>query len=159
SYRSGGSSEAVLRQARWALSASLTAANRAERTLKIWKVPDEEIQAIKEEVRRIIGRKGVRDAVKEKQISRFEIRAPGDGTILERNVSRSEMIRDGTMILFQIALLDKLKVVVEVPEADLPLLEALKPEQRRWTIRPGAGPAVEGRIDGIGVVVDPKKHT
>ena len=157
-HRTGGTSEAALRQARRNLSASVNAAHRAERTLKLWMVPGEEIQAVKEEARRIRARKGARDTGKDSQHGRVEVRAPGDGTIVERNVSRGEMIVDGTMTLFQIARFDKLKVLVPVPEEDLPVLEAVKPEQRRWTIRPGAATAVEGRLV-IGAVIDPIRHT
>ncbi len=63
--------------------------------------------------------------------------------------------RDGTFFG-----LDRLQVLAQVSEEDLPRLNALKPEQRRWNIRPKAGaPAVQGWIEEIGDWIDPNQHT
>jgi cobalt-zinc-cadmium efflux system membrane fusion protein len=145
--------------ARRNVEADLNAVNRALNTLKTWGIPQEDIDAVSREAEEIGKRDGKREARKDKNGGRVEIRATEDGTLIERSVSRGEVIVDGTMTLFQIAQLDKLKVLVQVPEEDLPLLEALKPEQRRWTIHTGAASAVEGPIESIGFLIDPNQHT
>ena len=47
-----------------------------------------------------------------------------------------------------------------MPESDLPLLDALKPEQRRWEIRTGPdAPALSGEFSVIGHITDPNQRT
>jgi multidrug efflux pump subunit AcrA (membrane-fusion protein) len=79
---------------------------------------------------------------------------------VERNVAVGD-ITDPNTALFVIADLRRLAVVAYAPEADLPALRA-PPAAGRWLIRPRAepdSPAVPGRIEGLGVAVDPQTHT
>jgi cobalt-zinc-cadmium efflux system membrane fusion protein len=134
---------------------------RALNTLRSWNIPDAEIKAVLTEAEQVHKARAKRDPEKEKQWGRTELRAPMDGTILERNVALGEFVADGNVSLFRIGKLDRLLVMVQIAEGDLPILEALPPEQRRWTIRPGASdrPTAEVRIERLGYVVDPKTGT
>src|SRR5262249_23921982 len=89
--RTGSTSEAALRQAERNVSASLNAANRAERALRTWKVPDDEIKAVKDEAKKIIDRKASRNSTREKNWARVEVRSPIDGLIVEKNVVRGNI--------------------------------------------------------------------
>jgi membrane fusion protein, heavy metal efflux system len=101
-------------------------------------------------------------ADRRKRWSRIEMTAPQDGTILERSLSRNEVVTDKTANIFQIARLDRLVVLAQVREEDLPALKALKPEQRCWEVRAGTNhdaPVFQGRFDEPGDVIDPNMRT
>jgi cobalt-zinc-cadmium efflux system membrane fusion protein len=138
--------------------------NAVARNLNIlaaWNLPEADIKAVEAEADRISKGKGKRDPEKEKQWARVELRAPIDGTLVERNLALHENVVDTSVNLFQIGNVDRLRVVVQVPEGDLPILEALPPERRRWTIQTaGSDPVtVQGRIEQIGVLIDPNLGT
>jgi cobalt-zinc-cadmium efflux system membrane fusion protein len=148
--------------ARRNVQADRSAVNRAQNSLKILGLPQEDIDAVAKEAEEAAKRKGKRAPAVEKLWARVELRAHADGTILERNLSPNEIVVDITVNLFQIARLDRLVVVAHASEDDLPGLEALKPEQRWWAIRTKAdsdAPAVPGRIDEVGYLIDPNQHT
>jgi cobalt-zinc-cadmium efflux system membrane fusion protein len=132
---------------------------RALNTLKTWNIPDADIQAVYDEAEQISKRKGQRDASKQDQWARVELKAPDDGTIVERNVALHEMVVDNTVNLFQIARVDRLVALANAPEDDLPALEALTTAQRRWTVRTVGSPPIQGPIDDIGYLIDPNQHT
>jgi cobalt-zinc-cadmium efflux system membrane fusion protein len=132
---------------------------RALNTLKTWNIPADDIKAVYDEAEQISKRKGKRDAGKESLWARVELRAPDEGVVIERNVALHEMVVDNTTNLFQIAKVDRLAVLANVPEDDLPALEALTPGQRRWTVRTVGAPPVLGYIDDIGYLIDPNQHT
>src|SRR5262249_26413841 len=81
--------------------------------------------------------------------------------ILEMTVGLHSFV-DTSTDLFKVAKLDKLVVYANAYEEDLPPLQALKPEHRRWQIRlqnePHAKP-LPGTIDVIGYTIDPTQHT
>jgi cobalt-zinc-cadmium efflux system membrane fusion protein len=133
--------------------------NRAVNTLKTWGIPEEDIQAVRNEAEEVKKRQGKHDKEKEAQWARVEIRAPDDGVIIERNVALHEIVVDNTTNLFQIAKVDKLTVFANVPEDDLPVLEALTSEQRRWTVKTVGSNPIPGYIDDIGYLIDPNQHT
>jgi cobalt-zinc-cadmium efflux system membrane fusion protein len=152
--------EAALRQARRKVKAGLTAVVRAERTLHVWGVSEAAIQAVRAEAERLARGQERRDADEVKQWARVEVRAPQDGTLLEKNLARGEMVEPSSA-LFQLADLSRLSVLAEVHEKDLPALRALPAQQRRWTIRLPSDPAaavIFGMIDSVGPMVDPKTH-
>jgi cobalt-zinc-cadmium efflux system membrane fusion protein len=90
---------------------------------------------------------------------RVELKAPDDGVIVERNLGLRENIVDNTTTLFQIARVDRLSVLANCPEDDLPELEKLTTAQRRWTITTVGSPPVAGLIDDISYIIDPNQHT
>ena len=78
------------------------------------------------------------------------------------NVHVDEMVVDNTVNLFQIADVNRLLVIANAPEDQLPVLEALHEGQRRWTVQTvGADPSagLPGTIDEIGYLIDPNQHT
>jgi cobalt-zinc-cadmium efflux system membrane fusion protein len=88
------------------------------------------------------------------------LRAPFDGVIVERNLHIDEMIVDNTVNLFQIADVNRLLLITNAPEDEIPTLEGL--ENRRWTVRTVGASATEGlhgTIDEIGYLIDPNQHT
>jgi cobalt-zinc-cadmium efflux system membrane fusion protein len=159
--REGAVSDAKLRQQERNVEADLTAVARAERTLRVWRLSESEIQTVKDEAQRIRARKGKRDPAIEKTWARVEVRAPLDGIVVEKNVSVGDII-DTTADLFKVANVDSLTVWANAYEENLPALLDLPPEMLRWTVRVNADPALEpleGRIDKIGYVTDPTQHT
>jgi cobalt-zinc-cadmium efflux system membrane fusion protein len=153
--------EVFLLNARRNVQTDINTINRAESTLRTWRVPKEEIDAVKEEAQRIAERKGKRDPKIEETWPRVEMRAPFDGVIVEKTVGLHSYV-DTATDLFKIAKLDKLAVYANAYEEDLPALQALKPEQRRWQIRLQSDPKAKplsSTIETIGYSIDPNQHT
>jgi cobalt-zinc-cadmium efflux system membrane fusion protein len=157
--RDGAVPEATLLSARRNVESSRNSMSRVETTLRILQVPEADIKAVKAYAEALGKAKGKRDPEKEKDWARVELRAPRDGVIVEKNVALGEILSDGTTTLFTLADLSKLQVLVNAPEDELASLQALKPDQRRWSIRPVNGQAVEGQIEEIGYLIDPNQHT
>lgn len=148
----------------------ISSVDRAVNTLRTWGISEEDIQAVRDEADKIKP-EDVRKRLKQHtkadfdRWARVEIKAPDDGIILERNVSLHESVVDNTVNLFQIAKLEpgglgpRLMVTANCPEDDLPLLDALPANQRRWTVTTvGSGP-ISGFIDDISLLIDPSQHT
>jgi cobalt-zinc-cadmium efflux system membrane fusion protein len=134
-WKNGNLPEDVLNQTRRDVVGDQSAADRAERTLRTWNIPENEIQATKDEAEQAYQRQGKRDKEKERLWARSELVAPRDGTIVERNVSIGEYVADNTINLFTIADVDVLLVQANAPEEQLPELLALQRERSRWTLR------------------------
>jgi membrane fusion protein, heavy metal efflux system len=160
------------------------AINRALNNLKVWSIPQDEIDALHEEAEKISADKnawfktpegrwvkgekqgtgGLVDVDKENENpwGRVTLRAPFDGIIVERNVTLHENVVDNTVNLFQIAQVKRLLIVAYAPEDELPTLNALTPEQRKWSVRT-VGPVpitgLQGPIEEIGYLIDPNQHT
>jgi cobalt-zinc-cadmium efflux system membrane fusion protein len=160
------------------------AINRALNNLKVWNIPQEEIDALHEEAKKISsdkdawfktpegrwvkgekqGKDGKVDPDKENENpwGRVTLRAPFDGVIVERNITVHEIVQDPTTNLFQIAQVNRLLVVASCPEDELPTLNALKPEERKWgvtTVGAKADTGLKGPIEEIGYLIDPNQHT
>jgi cobalt-zinc-cadmium efflux system membrane fusion protein len=160
------------------------AINRALNNLKVWNIPQEEIDALHDEAKKISADKdawlktpegrwvkgdkqakpGRADLDKESENpwGRVTLRAPFDGIIVERNVAIKENVVDNTVNLFQIAQVNRLQVIAYAPEDELPTLNALKNDDRMWTVRTvGANSVggIKGTIDEIGYLIDPNQHT
>src|SRR5208282_3009143 len=116
--------EVFLLNAKRNVQADINLVARAENTLKTWDISEEEIQAVRDEVKNITSEVDRRAKGKErlKQWARVELKAPVDGFIIEQNVSLHETVVDNTTNLFQIAKVDPLVVLASVPEDDLPAL-------------------------------------
>ncbi len=159
------------------------AISRALNTLLVWNIPQEEIDALHEEAKKIAADKNAwfktragRWVKREKQgvtghdpdkendnpWGKVTLRAPFDGVLVERNVTMHEIVQDPTTNLFRIAQVDRLQVIAYTPEDELPTLNALKPEQRVWTVQTVGAASVgglKGRIEDIGYLIDPNQHT
>jgi len=167
-----------------AVQGDRNAINRALNNLKLWDIPQEELDALHAEAKKISADKNAwfktpegRWVKGEKQAAaakadpfaehenpwgRVTLRAPFDGVVVERNVHVDEMVVDNTVNLFQIADVSRLLVKAACPEDALPTLEALQGDERRWTVRTvGAASAtgLPGTIDEIGYIIDPNQHT
>jgi cobalt-zinc-cadmium efflux system membrane fusion protein len=151
--------EVFILNARRNVQGDINTINRAVSTLKTWGIPEADIQAVRDEAEKVKKRQGKHDKEKDALWARVEMRAPDDGVIIERNVSLHEIIVDNTTNLFQIAKVDRLSVFANVPEDDLPALQALPSAQRRWTVRTVGSPPVPGFIDDISYLIDPNQHT
>ena len=103
------------------MEADLTAVARAERTLRVWRLTESEIQTVKDEAERIRARKGKRDPGIEKTWARVEVRAPLDGIVVEKNVAVGDII-DTTGDLFKVANVDSLTVWANAYEENLPAI-------------------------------------
>jgi cobalt-zinc-cadmium efflux system membrane fusion protein len=159
--KEGAISEARLRQQERNVESDLTAVARAERTLRVWRLPEIEIQGVEDEAQRIRQRKGRRDSEIEKRWARVEVLAPMDGVIVEKNVSVGDII-DTTSDLFKIANVDTLTVWANAYEESLPVLLDLPLQKRQWSVQLNADPAMpplRGRIEKVGYVSDPAQHT
>jgi cobalt-zinc-cadmium efflux system membrane fusion protein len=140
---------------------------RAENTLRAWNVPEEDIEAVRKEAEEINRQGGKRDRDPEhvreqlRRWARVELRAPDDGTIVERNVTLHETVVDNTINLFQIARVNRLLVIANAPEDELPKLQALSTEQRRWTVHTVGAPkeGIPGTIDDISYLIDVNQHS
>jgi len=161
----------------------------AERNLRASQFTEEEIQIVKDEAMKL---KKNANADYDKDLERtwaeYLVRAPFDGKIVEKNATLGDAI-DPTVDLYKMAKLDRLQVLVDVYEEDLPKIqqiaeEAEKAEKevtpaggsdspgvdsvilaagdriRNWTISYQAtGEGETGAFDKVGVVIDPMQHT
>ncbi|MGO9114810.1 MAG: efflux RND transporter periplasmic adaptor subunit [Thermoguttaceae bacterium] len=156
--------EVFLLSAKRNVQADINAVSRAENTLKTWAIPEEEIQAVRDDVKNYTSDKDRRAKEKDrlKQWARVELKAPDDGYIIEQNVALHETVVDNTTNLFQIAKVDPLVVLASVPEDDLPALQDLKNQTQNhmgWTVQTVGTKPIEGFVDDIGYLIDPNQHT
>ena len=136
--------------------------NRAVSMLQTWGIPEEDIQAVRDEAENVKKRGGKHDKAKDELWPRVEMRAPANGVIIERNLGLHEIVVDNTTNLFQIADVDKLFIAANVPEDDLPELEVLRElsgDLIRWTVKTVGSDPIPGYIDDIGYIIDPNQHT
>jgi cobalt-zinc-cadmium efflux system membrane fusion protein len=94
----------------------------------------------------------------QKITSRFEMRSPLAGTVVERNVTPGQSVNgDPSQILFTVADLDKLQVVADLYERDLDLVKVGQVATVTVEAYPGVSfPAV---LSAVGDVVDPNTRT
>jgi cobalt-zinc-cadmium efflux system membrane fusion protein len=168
-----------------AVQGDRNAINRALNNLEVWDIPQDEIDALHSEAKKISADKnawfktregrwvkgekgetaGKSDADKknENPWGRVTLRAPFDGVIVESNIGIGEMVVDNTVNLFQIADVSRLLVRASAPEDDLPILEDLVAHgNARWTIRTvgvASATGLPGSIHEIGFLIDPSQHT
>lgn len=164
--------------ARRNVEADLIQVAQAERTLRSYRLSEDEIAAIRREADKLIRKNaadiaargkanGKRpeqravDAEVERTWAEYVVRAPIDGIIAEKNFNIGDVV-DSTTTLFQIVDLRYLQVMANANEEDIAALRHLPPERMRWKIHlDGAGSKkpVEGEIDRISPIVDPTQHT
>lgn len=149
-----------LRQLQATVAADRNAVARAELTLRTWQLPKEDIDAVKAEAERV-QKGGERNLALETKWAQVSVRAPHDGTIVEKNVAVGNMV-ETTFDLYKVAYLRKLGVVVHAYEEDLRALERL-PRNFPWQVRVAADPRApvlqSDGIEQLGLVVDPNQHT
>ena len=147
-----------------AVQGDRTDVNRALNSLKAWDIPQEEIDELHAEAKKIHADKDswfrapegrwVRGEKDEKAVKppvggkvdidketrdnswgKVTLRAPFDGIIVEQNLHVGETVVDDTVNLFQIADVSRLLLIASCSEADLPSLDALRGKERPCTVR------------------------
>lgn len=159
----GAIPEHTLRDAQRKVESGRIAVERVVRTLETWRVTPEEIDALRAEAQRLasLSDRPRRDKDMVQQWARCEVRAPMDGTVLERNIAMGDLV-DTNLDLFKIADLTRLRVMAQAYEETLPSLDSLAGGQRQWTIRVEADPEAlprAGQFDQISRLIDPNQHT
>jgi cobalt-zinc-cadmium efflux system membrane fusion protein len=164
--------------ARRNVEADLIQVSLAERTLRSYRLTEDEITAVRREAEKLARRNAADIAARsqptkerpdhvavdpdvERTWAETAIRSPIDGIIVEKNVTIGDVV-DNTTDLFKIVDLSHLQVMVNAYEEDLTALRRLKPEQMRWKVHlegAGSDKPIEGEIDQIGRIVDPTQHT
>jgi cobalt-zinc-cadmium efflux system membrane fusion protein len=158
-YERGGTAEKPLRDAEATVQGDINAVAKAERTLRMWRLTDTEITAVREEAERLS--KNPKARADDPGWARVEVRAPIDGMILEKNVNFGDVV-DTTADLYKIADLNRMAVWVHIFEEDLARLQDPKlPKPLPWTINLPAVPGVSyrGHLEQIRPIIDPNQHT
>jgi len=142
---------------------------RAKNMLKVWNIAEDDIQEVIKEANSYDLAQRLREAAKEadwgeqqEKWARVVLKAPCSGVIVERNIAPGEIVVDNTLALFTLAQVDRLAVLVNIPEDELPTLQELPFGQRKWTIQTVGANSVKGlagTIDEIGYLIDPNMHT
>ena len=134
-----------------------------ERTLRTWRVTEDELASIRTEAKRLSKADELKEATmpedEVREWARVEIRAPISGMILEKNAVVGDIV-DTDSDLFKIGDLNRLAVWAHVYEEDLPVLESL-PHPIEWVVTLPSRPGEEfnGKLEKIGAVIDPTQHT
>ena len=156
-FEGGAGSGRSYRDADKEVQARLVEIASVERTLRTWRLTDEDIAAIRAEVEHVADPKYQSDD--RNGWARVEIRAPMSGVILEKNIVVGDIV-DTSTDLFKIGQLSQLAVWAHIYEEDLPLLKSC-PRPTEWTISPPSNPGATftGTLDKVSAVIDPVQHT
>jgi cobalt-zinc-cadmium efflux system membrane fusion protein len=167
-WRSGSIPEATYRAEQALVSLDRNTAATAEGNLVVSRVPEAEIQAVKDDAEKVFQRRGTRDPAKEKTWARVEVRSRIDGTIVEKNVIDGDTV-DTAFNLFVVADLSKLNVWANAYEEDLRALNKLAlpfPWKVRWASDGRSGSSGDaaallnsGFFEKITPAIDPNQHT
>lgn len=158
---SGAISERSLREAERKFEADQILVAKLERTLLSWRLNEDDLEVIRAEAERIHAGNQVPDKALEKSWAEVDVRAPFGGVILEKNITKGDLVSTD-LDLFKIADLSRLGVMAYVYEEDVALLESLPHDKRHWMIKLKAmpdAPGIRGDFEMIGKVVDPTQHT
>jgi cobalt-zinc-cadmium efflux system membrane fusion protein len=164
-YEEAAAPEKTVREAQRLVEQDETDVEKARRTLRSWLLSTQDIDEVAAEAERLhkepgAGRLERGQRVKmEDEWARVDIKAPRDGTIVEKNVVEGDIV-DINADLFKLADLSRLLVVANVYEEDLRYLEQV-PRPIAWTITINSMPnrePISGYIERFGEVIDPKEH-
>lgn len=159
-YRENAIAERNLREARRNVEAAEIAVARVERTLRAWRLSEEEISTIRAETEQGHKPQDAKDGPVERAWARVELKAPLEGIVLEKNLAVGDIV-DTATDLFKIADMRQLSVWTYVYEEDLPALLKL-PRPISWTIRLKSdleATPLAGHVEKIGDIIDPTQHT
>jgi cobalt-zinc-cadmium efflux system membrane fusion protein len=165
-YYEGAASKASYLEAQRAVRLDLSRRNSAERTLRIWKLDDKEIDAIKKEAETI--QEDKRDPKKEMNWARVEVRALNDGVIVEKNTHVGGWVDPSNYNtpMFRVADLSKLQVWLNPVEEYLPVLQEFlkKPlaTPLNWEIHLQADPRAKplnGALLRVNPSIEPTQRT
>ena len=146
--------------------------NTAERSLKMWRLPKEEIDKLKEEAQALSEQTKRRSTDEEVNWARVEIKAPKfsddpkrELVIIEKNATLGEVVdpsRDTP--LFRLADLSQLQIWVHPPEEYIPLIreQLERTGAVKWAVRfdidPPGTPPLELDIHQISPSLDPNQQ-
>lgn len=150
-----------VREAEREREADIIEVNRIERTLRSWRLTEDEIKTVRAEAEKIHRGDVKADLEVDKTWAEVSVRSPIDGVVLEKNVVAGDIV-DTSIDLYRIADLSVMGVMANVYEEDLPVLEAIPHDARHWTvvlISQPSSPAIPGTFELIGSVLDPNQHT
>ena len=134
---------------------------RVERTLRSWRVSENEIEQVKAEARSIIEHGELKELPANTRWAEVEIRAPMSGVILEKNFSLGDVV-DSDDDLFKIGDLSRLQVLVSVYEEDLAAVRGMKAAHRSWTLEAknrDQNTTVKAQFELVGNLIDPDQRT
>ncbi len=159
----GATADQTVRQAEYTRQSDWIARSRAENTLISWRLTDAELRDLEKQADQIAAGLNANTPQIRRDWSRVEVRSPISGAIVEMNTGKGDII-DTTLDIVKVAILKRLRVLCHVYEEDLPALEHLPPDERRWTIQIGADTnskllAGQFSFDQIGRIIDPNQHT
>ena len=156
-YKESSTAERNVREAERNVQADRVALERAERTLRAWKLSDADLAAIRAEADRLSDPTAPR--TDPNAWARVEVRSPRDGVVLEKNVGFGDLV-DTTMDLFKVGDLSRLTVWAHVFEEDLPQLQAAA-QPVHWTVAVASRPGTcfTGVLEHVGPVIDPNQQT
>jgi hypothetical protein len=178
-YERGAIPETTYRDAIAKVQKDVTAMARAKRILELSQLKPEEIKALEDEAETIkerfreLAKQAATDAKKVwdlEQVDRWarvEVRAPADGTIVEKNTNVGDIADPGKdPPLFRIADLRTMGVWINPPEEYLPVLQKLLQEHPEGEVRlemrlqsdPAAHP-IEGLLLRFAPGIDPLQRT
>jgi cobalt-zinc-cadmium efflux system membrane fusion protein len=153
----GAIPERTLRDTAQMVKSDRVAVERAEATLRAWRIPEADITALRVEAEHLAAPDAKRSDPT--RWARVEIKAPLAGTVLEKSVAMGQIV-DPTVDLFRIGDMSALTVWVHVFEEDLPLLRGLElPIPWEVTVPAMPGSSYTGRLEYIGAALDPNQHT
>jgi cobalt-zinc-cadmium efflux system membrane fusion protein len=177
-YSTGDFGYSQLKQDEQKVQIDKNAVLSAERTLRLWKMTTEEIQAIKQEADDIHNRGLERNAETEaRRWGRVEVRVPvfdpehmeRELTIVEKNTNLISMIDpvNTQTPLFRVADLSRLQIWAHPPEEYLPLVRKMLDNggdgPALWDVQfqsdPPGTPAQRLSFYGIAPSLDPAQHT
>lgn len=159
----GATADQTVRQAEYTRQSDWIARSRAENTLISWRLTDAELRDLEKQADQIAAGLNADTPQIRRDWSRVEVRSPISGIVVEMNTGVGDII-DTTLDVVKVANLKRLRVLCQVYEEDLPALEQLPPDQRKWTIQIGAdanSKPLQGEFnfDQIGRIIDPSQHT
>lgn len=133
---------------------------RVERTLRSWRLSDDEIEAVKREspARRATDSE---DPKISRRWAETELRSPIDGVIVEKNFNVGDVV-EAHDNLFKIADLSRVQVLVNAYEDDMDAIRSLPSQARRWKLSLQSdpeSPPIDGMFELFGSVIDPAQRT
>lgn len=155
-----------VREAERQVEVGKIAVEKARRTLRSWFVEEDEIKKVEEESEAIhrAGRSagGQSDLERDPAWASAEIYSPIDGTIVEKNVAKGDIV-DTDDDLFKVADLTTLIAWAHAYEEDLPYLYEIQKASGaiHWRITLNSNPnmtPIEGVMDRISDIFDPMEH-
>jgi cobalt-zinc-cadmium efflux system membrane fusion protein len=158
-YKNNGTSERALREQERTVKADRVAVDRAEATLRAWRIPAADIKALREEADGLADPDAGAKRTDPATWARVEIKAPIGGVVLEKNVAVGQVV-DTTADLFRVGDLSTLAVWVHLYEEDLALLRGVElPRPWKVAVPALAGATFDGRMEQIGAAIDPNQQT